>query len=77
METSNEVEDNEVKEQTRPSRKIFSGRKKPSSQPMKSSQSSEREVDQPMLKLGVNNEPFNVVEPVKWLIRKTYAFKME
>ncbi len=77
METSNEVEDNEVKEQTRPSLKIFSGRKKPSSPPMKSSQSSERGVVQPMLKLGVNNQPFNVVEPVKWLIRKTYAFKIK
>jgi hypothetical protein len=44
---------------------------------MKSSQSSERGVVQPMLKLGVNNQPFNVVEPGKWLIRKTNAIKIK
>lgn len=72
METPNEVED-----ATRPSLQIFGGRKKPSSQPMDSSQSSEQKIGQPMLKSGVNPEPFNVVEPVKWLIRKIYASEMK
>lgn len=69
---------NDVEEPKHPSRRLFGGQEEPiSTLPGKSPRSIETRVTQPMLKLGVNPEPFNVIDPVKWLIRKIYAHQMK